>query len=138
MHEKRLKLVKKVKDVSLEGDRAMLVCLLRNLIENAVRASESGSHIWVTMKKAKESLVIQVKDEGIGMEQHELDRITDAFYRVDKARSRSNGGAGIGLSLCDLIVKKHSGTMSFESTLNEGTTVTVVLPLQMEKNQNEK
>ena len=85
----------------------MLVCLLRNLIENAARASESGSRIWIIMKKVKESLMIQVKDEGIGMEQHELDRITDAFYRVDKARSRSNGGAGIGLSLCALIVKKH-------------------------------
>ena len=82
--------------------------------------------------------MIQIKDEGIGMEKHELDHITDAFYRVDKARSRSNGGAGIGLSLCDLIVKKHSGSMNFESTLNEGTTATVLLPLQMERNQDEK
>ena len=138
LHEKRLKLVKKVKDVSLEGDKAMLICLLRNLIENAARASESGSRIWVIMKKYKDSLMIQIKDEGIGMEKHELDRITDAFYRVDKARSRSNGGAGIGLSLCDLIVKKHSGSMNFESTLNEGTTATVLLPLQMERNQDEK
>ena len=136
LHEKRLKLIKKIKDISFEGDRAMLVCLLRNLIENAVRASESGSRIWVIMKKANASLMIQIKDEGIGMEKHELERITDAFYRVDKARSRSNGGAGIGLSLCDLIVKKHSGTMQFESIVDEGTTVTVLLPLQME-NKNE-
>lgn len=138
LHEKRLKLVKKVKDVPLEGDKAMLVCLLRNLIENAARASESGSRIWVIMKKVNDSLMIQIKDKGIGMEKHELDRITDAFYRVDKARSRSNGGAGIGLSLCDLIVKKHSGSMQFESVVNEGTTVTVILPMKVEKNNYEK
>ena len=72
------------------------------------------------------------------MEKHELERITDAFYRVDKARSRSNGGAGIGLNLCDLIVKKHSGTMQFESVPKEGTTVTVMLPLQMEKSEDEE
>lgn len=137
LQEKRLKLVKKVKAVTFEGDRAMLVCLLRNLIENAARASESGSRIWVIMQKSKEYVKIQIKDEGIGMEAHELERITDAFYRVDKARSRSNGGAGIGLNLCDLIVKKHSGSMQFESVLNEGTTVTVLLPLKMEKNENE-
>lgn len=137
LQEKRLKLVKKVKNVTFEGDRAMLVCLLRNLIENAARASESGSRIWVMMQKCKENLKIQIKDEGIGMEKHELERIRDAFYRVDKARSRSNGGAGIGLNLCDLIVKKHSGTMEFESVLNEGTTVTVLLPLRMEKMDEE-
>jgi signal transduction histidine kinase len=138
LHEKRLKLVKKVKDVPLEGDKAMLVCLLRNLIENAARASESGSRIWVVMKKIKDSVMIQIKDEGIGMEKQELDRITDAFYRVDRARSRSNGGAGIGLSLCDLIVKKHSGSMQFESRIDEGTTVTVLLPLKVEKKKYEE
>ena len=69
------------------------------------------------------------------MEAHDLERITDAFYRVDKARSRSNGGAGIGLNLCDLIVKKHSGTMQFESVPKQGTTVTVLLPVQIERNE---
>ncbi len=128
LHEKRLKLIKKIKCFSFEGDRAMLVCLLRNLIENAARASESGSRIWLSMQEQEEQVCIQVKDEGIGMEPHELERITDAFYRVDKARSRSNGGAGIGLNLCDLIVKKHMGSMQFESTPNKGTVVTVLLP----------
>lgn len=133
LQEKRLKLKKTIKPVTFEGDRAMLVCLLRNLIENAARASESGSCIWLVMQRFKEFVKIQVRDEGIGMEPHELERITDAFYRVDKARSRSNGGAGIGLNLCALIVKKHLGTMQFESVPKKGTTVTILLPLQMEK-----
>ena len=115
----------------------MIVCLLRNLIENAARASESGCRIWLSISKQDKQVCIQVKDEGIGMEPHELERITDAFYRVDKARSRSNGGAGIGLNLCDLIVKKHAGTMQFESAPNKGTTVTVLLPLQVGRRADE-
>ena len=136
LREKRLKLIKSIKPVSFEGDKAMIVCLLRNLIENAVRASDSGARIWLTIDKSDEKTVyMRIKDEGIGMEAHDLERITDAFYRVDKARSRSNGGAGIGLNLCDLIVKKHSGTMQFESTPKQGTTVTVLLPVQIERNE---
>lgn len=133
LQEKRLKLVKKVKQVDFEGDKAMLVCLMRNLIENAARASESGKRIWIMIQKSDEQVKLQIKDEGIGMEAHELERITDAFYRVDKARSRSNGGAGIGLNLCSLIVKKHSGSMQFESEPGKGTTVTVLLPLKVER-----
>jgi signal transduction histidine kinase len=129
LHEKRLKLVKKEKEVSLERDRAMLVCLLRNLIENAARASESGSRIWVVMKKAIESLMIQVKDEGIGMEPHVLDRITDAFYRVDKARSRETGGTGLGLSIAHSAVEFHNGTIEVESTLGPGSAFKIILPL---------
>ena len=133
LREKRLKLIKSVKPITFEGDRAMLVCLLRNLIENAARASESGSRIWLSIGKMDGRVCMRIKDEGIGMEPHELERITDAFYRVDKARSRSNGGAGIGLNLCDLIVKKHAGTMQFHSAPNKGTTVTVLLPMQIER-----
>lgn len=137
LQDKRLKLVKKVKSVSFEGDRAMLTCLLRNLIENAARASESGKRIWLTMEQNKDHVQFVVKDEGIGMEPHELQKITDAFYRVDKARSRSNGGAGIGLNLCDLIVKKHAGTLSFESEPGKGTSVTVLFPLKIRRAEDE-
>lgn len=137
LQEKRLKLKKNIAGMTFEGDRAMIVCLLRNLIENAARASESGCRIWLNISKQDGQVCLQVKDEGIGMEPHELERITDAFYRVDKARSRSNGGAGIGLNLCDLIVKKHAGTMQFESAPNKGTTVTVLLPLQVGRRTDE-
>lgn len=136
LREKRLRLKKSIAPICFEGDRAMIVCLVRNLIENAARASDSGARIWLTIDKLDEKTVyLRVKDEGIGMEEQVLERITDAFYRVDKARSRSNGGAGIGLNLCDLIVKKHSGTMQFESAPKQGTTVTVLLPLRIERNE---
>lgn len=136
LREKRLRFIKTIRPITFEGDKAMIICLLRNLIENAARASDSGKRIWLNIEKfGKEHVLIRVKDEGIGMEEQDLERITDAFYRVDKARSRSNGGAGIGLNLCDLIVKKHSGKMEFKSTPKQGTTVTVLLPIQRERDE---
>lgn len=137
LHEKRLRLVVRVKTDILEGDKNMLICLLRNLIENAARASENGSRIWLTIDKEGDKVRFRVRDEGIGMETHELEHIRDAFYRVDKARSRSNGGAGIGLHLCDLIVRKHNGTIEFESEPGKGTTVLVLLPSKAGRIENE-
>ena len=69
----------------------------------------------------------QVADNGRGMEAEELERITEAFYRVDKARSRSQGGAGLGLALCKQIVALHNGTIHFTSEPGKGTRVTVDL-----------
>lgn len=132
LRERRIKLQSTVEVSAFSGDRSMLICLVRNLIENAARASESGSTVWFSIWEEPDIVCLAVQDQGIGMEEEELDRITDAFYRVDKARSRSNGGAGIGLSLCDLIVKKHSGVMNFDSKPGEGTTVTVILPREVE------
>lgn len=137
LQEKRIRLITNIKPFIFEGDRSMLVCLVRNLIENAVRASESGSRIWFRMYCHKEKVKIQIKDHGIGMEPRELERITNAFYRVDKARSRSNGGAGIGLNLCELIVQRHGGAMYFDSEPNKGTTVTVILPQKSERSEDE-
>lgn len=132
LHEKRLRLICDVKKCSFEGDKSMLICLLRNLIENAARASESGSKIWLTVHKTGDRIRFCIRDEGIGMQAHELEHIKDAFYRVDKARSRFNGGAGIGLNLCDLIVTKHNGSMEFESEPGKGTIVTVLLPVTVQ------
>ncbi len=132
LRERRIKLQSTVGLASFMGDRSMLVCLARNLIENAARASESGSTVWFYLWDEPDAFCMAVQDQGIGMEEEELNRITDAFYRVDKARSRSNGGAGIGLSLCDLIVRKHSGVMEFESQPGVGTTVTIILPKEVE------
>ncbi|MCD7738504.1 MAG: HAMP domain-containing histidine kinase [Lachnospiraceae bacterium] len=137
LRERRIRLQKNVGVKSFVGDRGMLICLVRNLIENAARASESGSTIQLYIWEEKDSVCLAVQDHGIGMEEQELERITDAFYRVDKARSRSNGGAGIGLSLCELIVRKHGGIMEFESQVGVGTTVTVTLPVSLPKEVDE-
>ena len=68
-----------------------------------------------------------IKDNGCGIETKEISKIKEAFYMVDKSRSRSAGGAGLGLAICEQIVKLHHGEMKFESIKNKGTIVTVLL-----------
>ena len=69
--------------------------------------------------------MITVEDNGIGIPKEELEKITQAFYMVDKARSRKKGGAGLGLTLCAEIVEIHRGSMRFESEVNQGTRVII-------------
>ncbi len=134
--EKRIKIKKDVPSFQFKGDRTMLICLLRNIIENAVRASDRGAKIWISMLDLENEVEIRIKDEGIGIEEKDLEKITDAFYRVDNARSRSNGGAGIGLNLSALIVERHMGSLEFESELGVGTTVLIHLPKGQEQGKD--
>ncbi len=109
----------------LEPD--LVKSLLYNLIDNAGKAMENGGIIAVKAAAVPGGCQFLVADNGRGMEEAELSRITEAFYRVDKARSRSQGGAGLGLALCKQIVELHNGTISFRSTPGKGTQVTVTL-----------
>ena len=143
--EKRVRIVRECSVAEVYGDEAMLVNLFRNLLENAIRAEamrrenltrqEEGADSpvqnsveWRGYEEAGHA-VFSVTDHGIGMDEEELARITEPFYRVDKARSRADGGAGLGLSLAEQIVRYHGGTLSFSSKKGEGTTVTVILQL---------
>ena len=81
--------------------------------------------IWSVTQEEKIQ-TIEVIDFWIGMQKEDLGRITEAFYRIDKARSRQEGGVGLGLSIVDLIVKKMGGTLSFSSEPQKGTKVTIV------------
>ncbi len=101
--------------------------LLSNLLDNARKAMPDGGEITLTTKKEVDTLKIEVKDTGYGIPEDEIPRLTDAFYRVDKARARASGGAGLGLKLCKQIVQLHNGTMTFLSKKGEGTTVSIVL-----------
>lgn len=104
-------------------DRELFKSLLYNLVDNAVKASSEGGNIWVSGRFEKDWFLIEVKDEGVGIPKEEIEKITQAFYMVDKVRSRANGGAGLGLALCAEIVSAHRGKMRFESRLGEGTCV---------------
>ena len=111
--------------VLLEPD--LVKSLLYNLIDNASKAMDNGGIIAVHAALIPGGCQFQVVDNGRGMEQEALTRITEAFYRVDKSRSRSQGGAGLGLSLCKRIAQLHSGNISFASEPGKGTRVTVNL-----------
>ena len=111
--------------VLLEPD--LVKSLLYNLIDNASKAMDGEGLIGVMAVGIPGGCQFQVVDNGRGMEPGELSRITEAFYRVDKARSRSQGGAGLGLALCKQIVELHGGSLHYDSAPGKGTRVTVTL-----------
>jgi len=111
------------------GDRTRLQQLFLNLLANAIRYTPSGGSISVSAVRQGETAVIAVRDTGIGISEEHLPHIFERFYRVDEARSRADGGAGLGLSICQHIVQVHDGRIEVESRVGEGSTFTVFLPL---------
>ncbi|WP_072447124.1 sensor histidine kinase [Blautia sp. Marseille-P3201T] len=107
----------------LEPD--LFVSLVINLLENARRAMENGGVIKIMLSMTEEGCDLLIQDTGCGIPKDKLVHLTEAFYRIDKARSRSFGGAGLGLSLCDRIAKIHNGSLSVESEVGIGTSVKV-------------
>lgn len=105
----------------------LIVSLLVNLIDNAKKAMEQGGHLLIRVEMLEEGCCIIVEDEGTGIPEGELAKITEAFYRVDKSRSRAQGGAGLGLALCREIVSLHGGSLVFENREDKGTRVKVEL-----------
>ncbi len=106
-------------------NRPLIETLLVNLLENSIKASLSGSEVTIFTENQEESLKITVADKGIGMKQEELAKITEPFYMVDT--SRKGKSTGIGLSICDEIIKLHGSTLCFESEPDKGTLVSFVL-----------
>ena len=127
MRAKRLTLSVRAEEGFLRGDAALLQTLLQNLLDNARKATDSGGQVVLAGRKDKEGYRITVADQGRGIPEGELNKITEPFYMVDKSRSRAEGGAGLGLALCKQIAALHGGELRFESREGRGTTVTVEL-----------
>jgi len=100
-----------------------------NLLDNAVKYSPPGQAIHLSANNTEDEVVIQVRDHGCGIGREHLPRIFERFYRVDKARSRKLGGTGLGLAIVKHIAQAHGGRASVESTLGEGSTFFIHLPL---------
>lgn len=88
----------------------LLLSLFANLVDNARKASQKGAHIYLTGQAEPDGYAVIVRDEGKGMEKTEIDKITQAFYMVDKSRSRKEGGAGLGMTLCQEIIRLHKAS----------------------------
>lgn len=111
------------------GNELLLQSLIGNLIGNAIYACREGGKIILEIDRKDKGYRIMVRDDGCGMTQEQMKHIVEPFYRVDKARSRENGGTGLGLSLCKQIVLAHQGELEFQSELGEGTTAIVSIPV---------
>jgi two-component system phosphate regulon sensor histidine kinase PhoR len=118
----------------LLGDPDQLQQLFINLVDNAVKYTPAGGRVTVSAqagggKDSDSRIEIAVADNGPGIPERDLPRITERFYRVDKARSRDLGGTGLGLAIVKHIIQAHKGEVKIDSTLQRGTTVRVFLPV---------
>ena len=114
----------------IKGDDELLLSLLYNLLDNAMKALDKGEKSFILMKGSCKDGFYEIKivDNGRGIPAEEISRITEAFYMVDKSRSRKEGGAGIGMALCQKIILLHGGRLNIESRLGEGTVIKVIFP----------
>ncbi len=113
----------------VRGNMEQLLILINNLIDNAIKASRQKDEIRICAYAEESAVVVEVKDHGTGMEVEQISHIKEAFYRVDKARSRAAGGAGLGLAICERIVQIHHADMSFISEPGVGTIVKLSFPV---------
>jgi len=126
----RLKLENDSTSIALNADEELIKRMILNLLDNAVKYTPEGGEISLALEKHNGSAEIVVRDTGIGLSQTDQQRVFDRFYRVDKARSRALGGAGLGLSIVRSIVEAHGGNITIDSTPRHGSTFTVSLPLK--------
>jgi heavy metal sensor kinase len=125
----RLTIDGELRAITVNGDDEMLKRMLLNLLDNAVKYTPPRGEISVGLRSQNGHARIIVTDTGIGIPAVDQPRIFDRFYRVDKARSRALGGAGLGLSIARWIVEGHSGSLSVESAPDRGSAFTVELPV---------
>ena len=119
-----------VPSIQLTGDKELITRMLLNLLDNAVKYTPAGGEISLALTRQNGNAEITVRDTGIGIAESDRQRIFDRFYRVDKARSRALGGAGLGLSIVRWIVEVHGGEIYIDSSPGRGSTFTVDLPLK--------
>lgn len=116
----------------LMADSDLVLQAILNLLDNAVKYSKPPAKIHIHIEKSPTEFRIRISDQGIGIPQEDLDRIFERFYAVDKSHSRSLGGSGLGLSIVERIIEKHSGKIEVDSELGIGTTFLITLPIYEE------
>ncbi|EPF19080.1 Phosphate regulon sensor protein phoR [Cedecea davisae] len=110
------------------GNEEQLRSAISNLVYNAVNHTPEGTHITVTWRRQPHGVAFSVKDTGPGISAEHLPRLTERFYRVDKARSRQTGGSGLGLAIVKHALSHHDARLEIESKPGQGSTFSFVLP----------
>lgn len=117
------------RDISVQGDANRLIQIFTNLIFNAILYSPEDTTISIRVLEQDGYGVVEVSDEGVGIQKSEIPRIFERFYRVDRARSRNSGGTGLGLAIVKHLVEAHHGKVQVDSEVGKGTTFRILLPL---------
>ena len=127
-----------IREVTADVDRMKLSLAVTNLVENAIKYNVDSGWVRVILDADHKYFYIKVADSGIGIPEDSLDHIFERFFRVDKARSREVGGTGLGLAITQNVIQMHHGVIDVESTVGEGTTFSVRIPLNYVPRQEAK
>lgn len=127
--EKNIKFNVSLKEQEFWGEKDLMYQVWMNIIENSIKFSKQDGQIDVKMKTNQDSIIVEIKDYGIGMEEEEAKKIFDRFYQVDKSHTKP--GAGLGMTIAKKIVELSGGKIEVTSKLNESTTFIVTLPIKL-------
>ncbi|MED1093528.1 HAMP domain-containing sensor histidine kinase [Bacillus paramycoides] len=124
LQNKNINLIISSEEYQISVEKDLIRNLISNFIDNSIKASKENSNIYLNVYKNKENkVVLEIKDEGIGISEEDLPKVFEAFYMVDKSRTKANNGAGLGLTICAEIAKIHEAELKIESEINKGTTI---------------
>ncbi len=131
LREKNINLSIDIEDVNIIADKSLIIILLSNLLENAIKACNTDGYIKISGRLERKGVFnIYIKDNGKGIEKENLDKIMEPFYVVDKSRSRKDNGLGLGLAICKEICKIHNIKLNIISEVDLGTTVTLSINME--------
>ena len=116
--------------LELDGDREALRRALANLLDNALRHTPTGSKVTISVRAAAAGILLEVTDEGPGLDAAEQEKVFERFWRADGARGRNGGGSGLGLAIVKRIAEAHGGSVSISSNPGEGATFALELPVR--------
>lgn len=122
-----------LENIIIQADKSKLKQILFNLIGNAIKFTPAGGHVSISSYQSDGMLSIRVKDTGIGISREDQQKLFEPFKQLDSALSRKYDGTGLGLSLVKKLAAMHNGTVSVESEVNKGSTVTVSLPIALQE-----
>lgn len=126
LERKNINLNININEVEISVDKQLVIVLLTNILDNAIKACETNAYIDIKGDYTDEKYIVKVIDSGIGIPSDDLNKVKEPFYMVDKARTRKNNGIGFGLSICSEICKVHNIIMDITSQVNKGTEVILI------------
>lgn len=136
LKEKNINLSIDIVDINIMADKELVIILLRNILENSIKACDTNGNIKVKSKlEDKGSYSISIEDDGKGISKEDLSKIVEPFYVVDKSRSRKDNGLGLGLSICKEVCNTYNIKFEVTSELNVGTNVKLVINLERDCNE---
>jgi signal transduction histidine kinase len=124
-----VRIVSALRDVRVDIDGEKVRTVLRNLLENAAKYSLPTSHpVEISVSPNGDTVVIRVTDDGVGIPEGDVRRVFEPFFRVDRFRSKSTGGYGLGLSICKRVMEAHGGSSEVERQADRGTSFILTFP----------